>query len=99
MRKIAVVQRNETTEAEYKANREKAGEYFAKNMAASGFAILDVWVRDFNSRPFKQKLTVLVEMVEESDVVYFVPGWLQDPMCRILHEVAVMLKKTIVEGE
>lgn len=98
MRKVAVIQRNETKEAEYVLNRDKAGEYFAKN-AAGNFILMEIWAREFNTMSFQKKLAILTDVIEEADVVYLVPGWLQDPMCRILHEVAVMLKKTIIEGE
>lgn len=96
MRKIMVIQRSNTTETEYSENREKAGRYFATHLSGD-FILLEGWLKDFNSKKPTDQLHVLCNVLEEADVMFLVSGWTQDPMCRVLYEVAGMLGKTVVE--
>lgn len=96
MKKVAIIQKDSTTEKEFAANREKAGLYLATHVAGD-FILLDVWVNDFIHKTFKEKLMLLIDVLEEADVVYMTRGWMADPICRIMYEISLTKKKTVVE--
>lgn len=96
MKKILVIQRSTTTEADYEKNRMFAGKYYAANYGGD-FILLESWLNSFSSKKPTERLHALFNVLEEADVVFMISGWLQDPMCRVLYEVAGMLGKTIVE--
>lgn len=98
MKKIMVVQRSDTSGYEYMVNRENAAKFLTTHLAGD-FILLEPWIKDFNSKSVREQLHILSGVIEEADVVFLVSGWVQDPMCRVLYEVAGMLKKTIVDGK
>lgn len=96
MKKVAIIQKDNTTEKEFAANREKAGLYFATHEPGD-FILLDVWAKDFIHKTFKEKLMLLIDVLEEADVVYMTKGWMVDPICRIMYEISRTKKKTVIE--
>lgn len=96
MKKVMVVQSKCGNETEYRQIRENAGKYVASHLGGS-FILLEPWVREFVSKEPKEQAEVLFEVMEEAQLVLLAPGWTQDPMCRIVYEMAGIMKKPIVE--